>query len=135
MAGTKIADIVAAADAARAGLGAQEAALQAEIQAVDDIVFQRPLTAAEGAKRQDLRAAQTACRAAQVELSFVTLQALDQSTEVTRLINAFKSVNQNLADAHQKLEKISAVAKEIEAGAAAVAQVAGQLVALAAKFP
>src|SRR5262245_50890016 len=84
------------AEAARTLLTTQENALQRAINEIDDIEWLRPLTTDERNQRQKLRAGQTAVRAAQIELSFVTLRALDQTPEVQRLINAFKTINRDL---------------------------------------
>ena len=106
--------VLVKADAARALLTKQEVDLQGEINAIDDIEWDRPLTAEERSRRQQRRSAQTAVRAAKIELSFITLRALDQSPEVQRLINAFRSINQDLK---QELDQLKSIAGYAETAA------------------
>lgn len=98
------------AEAARTLLSKKEEELQRDIDQIDDIEWDRPLTAPERSRRLELRAAQTATRAAKIELSFITLRALDQNPEVLRLINAFRSINQDLSHELGRLNEIATAA-------------------------
>lgn len=122
-----IKEIVADSDAVHAELAQQEAALQTEIGNIDDIEWERPLNDAERQQRKDLRAALTDCRAAMIEMSFVTLRALDQAPEVKRLANALKSINAELKDSLKRVEKIASIAKTIPKVLAGIEKVAGKL--------
>jgi hypothetical protein len=98
------------AETARALLSQKEEELQREIDQIDDIEWDRPLTDAERGRRKEKRAAQTATRAAKIELSFITLRALDQHPEVLRLVNAFRSINQDLGHELGRLNEIAEAA-------------------------
>lgn len=119
-------------DAAHDQLATTEASLQRKINDVDDIEWTRPLTADERDNRKRLRDAQTATRSAMVELSFVTLQAMDQSSEVQRLVNAFQSINAELKSATDRVNKIANIAATTEKVISAIAQIAAQLAKFAA---
>jgi hypothetical protein len=99
------------AEKARGLLSMKNLEIQREIDAIDDIEWDRPLNATEVKQRKEKRAAQTAVRAAQIELSFVTLRALNESTEVQRLTNAFRSINRELKKDLDKLNEIGKAAE------------------------
>ena len=99
------------AEKARGLLSMKNLEIQREIDAIDDIEWDRPLNATEVKQRKEKRAAQTAVRAAQIELSFVTLRALNESTEVQRLTNAFRSINRDLKKDLDKLNEIGKAAE------------------------
>ena len=97
--------------AARALLSAKNLEIQQQIDAIDDIEWDRPLNATEIKQRKDKRASQTALRAASIELSFVTLRALNESSEVIRLTNAFQSINRDLKKDLDRLNEIGQAAQ------------------------
>lgn len=103
--------VLESAEKARGLLSMKNLEIQREIDAIDDIEWDRPLNATELKQRKEKRAAQTAVRAAQIELSFVTLRALDESTEVQRLTNAFRSINRDLKKDLDKLNEIGKAAE------------------------
>ena len=103
--------VLESAEKARGLLSMKNLEIQREIDAIDDIEWDRPLNATELKQRKEKRAAQTAVRAAQIELSFVTLRALNESTEVQRLTNAFRSINRDLKKDLDKLNEIGKAAE------------------------
>jgi hypothetical protein len=103
--------VLESAEKARGLLSMKNLEIQREIDAIDDIEWDRPLNATEVKQRKEKRAAQTAVRAAQIELSFVTLRALNESTEVQRLTNAFRSINRDLKKDLDKLNEIGKAAE------------------------
>lgn len=129
---TEIAQIVQQSNDARQLLLDQDSELESMILTIEDIEWTRPLNAAERARRVKLRNAQTGCRAAQRELAFVTLQALNQSQEVQRLINALSGVNRDVADALKKVDGIVKVTGTIAKVTSAIEQVLGKLAGLLA---
>lgn len=120
------------ADAARTLLATQENALQRAINEFDDIEWLRTLTTDERNQRQKLRAGQTAVRAAQIELSFVTLRALDQTPEVQRLINAFKTINKDLKQQLERLKSIAEIAQTVARVVDVITKIAADLAKLLA---
>ena len=77
-------EILDSASDAQGKLTAQEKTLQNEIQNIDDVEFDHPLTDEQKKLRENLRTAQKQCRAGMAELAFVTLAALDNSAEVQK---------------------------------------------------
>ena len=120
-------EILDSADDAQRKLAAQEKTLQKEIQNIDDIEFDHPLTDEEKRLRENLRTAQTQCRAGMVELAFVTLEALDDSAEVQNLASAFKTINADLKTALDRVKHLASIAATAQQVVDAVAKVATQL--------
>lgn len=128
---SNIDQIVSDAVRVRADLAIQETRLQDEIDKIDDLEFTAPLTDQQRQKRQQLRAAQTSCRGAMVELSNVTITALDTSPEVKRLINAFQSISKDLDDDLTKLGDLAQAADTVAQIIGALAQIAAKLATIA----
>lgn len=120
-------EILDSADDAQRKLASQEKTLQTEIQNIDDIEFDHPLTDEEKKLRENLRTAQTQCRAGMAELAFVTLEALDNSAEVQNLANAFKTINADLKTALDRVKHLASIAATAQQVVDAVAKVATQL--------
>lgn len=129
---SEIKEIVANARIARDGMLETDRKLDEGIIAIDEIAWSRELRASERSERARLRAAQTACRAAQIELSFVTIQALDQSQEVNRLINAIGAANKDVKEALEKVKNIVKITQGIAKVTAALEKVAIGLAGLVA---
>jgi soluble cytochrome b562 len=127
-------DIVKSAQAARRSLSDLEQKLQSEIDSIDFAAFRegRDLTAAEIAKRTQLRASQGELRDAFVQLAFVTVSRLDDSAEVAALSGRMERINRGLADDLDRLKRVAGFAKAVAGVADGVAKVAARLVALAA---
>ena len=120
-------EILDSADDAQRKLAAQERTLQKEIQNIDDVEFDHPLTEEQEKLRKNLRAAQKQCRAGMAELAFVTLEALDNSAEVQNLANAFKTINADLEAALDRVKHLASIAATAQQVVDAVAKVAAQL--------
>ena len=120
-------EILDSAADAQAKLIAQEKTLQNEIQNIDDVEFDHPLTDEQKKLRQDLRTAQKQCRAGIMELAFVTLEALDDSAEVQNLAGAFKTINADLKAALDRVKHLASIAATMQQVVDAVAKVATQL--------
>ena len=125
--GRSLEQIIKDAEAAHKTLAEREQSIQREINALDDVEWDRPLNKTEQEKRRQLRTAQDNTRAAKTELSFVTLGALNQSSEVQRLVNAFKGINADLKSDLKRLEKIEKVAAATVKSIAAIEKVAQEL--------
>jgi hypothetical protein len=123
--------IVAEAAKVQTDLEAQEARLEDEIDKIDNLESTAPLTDQQRLQRKQLRAAQTSCRAAMVELSNVTLTVLDNSPEVKRLINSFQSINKDLEGDLKQLGDLAQAANTVAQIVGALAQVAAKLATVA----
>ena len=120
-------EILDSADDARGKLTAQEKTLQKEIQNIDDVEFDHPLTDEQKKLRENLRAAQKQCRAGMAELAFVTLEALDDSAEVQKLASAFKTISADLKAALDRVNHLASIAATAQQVVDAVAKVGTQL--------
>ena len=120
-------EILDSASDAQGKLTAQEKTLQNEIQNIDDVEFDHPLTDEQKKLRENLRTAQKQCRAGMAELAFVTLEALDNSAEVQKLANAFKTINADLKTALDRVKHLASIAATVQQVVDAVAKVAAQL--------
>ena len=127
-----IREIVEQARITRSGLALQESSLQDKIDDLDDLQWVRKLTKKEREQRKQLRTAQTNVRAAMVQLSFVTIRALDQSSEISRLINAFQSINLDLKKDIEDIEGAAEVALAIQNTMAQIAAIAANVARLVA---
>lgn len=120
-------EILNSASDAQGKLTAQEKTLQNEIQNIDDVEFDHPLTDEQKKLRENLRTAQKQCRAGMAELAFVTLAALDNSAEVQKLANTFKTINADLKTALDRVKHLASIAATVQQVVDAVAKVAAQL--------
>ena len=120
-------EILDSASDAQGKLTAQEKTLQNEIQNIDDVEFDHPLTDEQKKLRENLRTAQKQCRAGMAELAFVTLEALDNSAEVQKLANTFKTINADLKTALDRVKHLASIAATVQQVVDAVAKVAAQL--------
>jgi len=120
-------EILDSASDAQGKLTAQEKTLQNEIQNIDDVEFDHPLTDEQKKLRENLRTAQKQCRAGMAELAFVTLAALDNSAEVQKLANTFKTINADLKTALDRVKHLASIAATVQQVVDAVAKVAAQL--------
>jgi hypothetical protein len=134
--GESIQDIVAAAQAARRNLSDLEQRLQSEIDKIDFDAFEngRDLTEEETGRRTQLRASQSEVRDAFIELAFVTVSRLDESTEVATLSARMDRINRGLSDDLARLKQIAEFAKTVAKVANGVAKVAAQIAKQAAKL-
>ncbi len=132
--GESVDDIVRSAQAARRDLSDLEHELQTGIDSIDSAAFQqgRDLTAAETAKRTQLRASQAEVRDAFIQLAFVTVSRLDDSTEVAALSARMQGINSGLADDLARLKRIAQFAETAAKVVDGVANVAAQVAKLAA---
>jgi predicted nucleic acid-binding Zn-ribbon protein len=129
-----IAEIEAAAETAENGIGELQAGLQAEQRRIRRDAFDagRQLTPQETQRLSEIDVAQSRLTAALKELSFVTLQNLDNSAEVQQLQSQMDGINRGLAgdlDRLKKLEEFSATAAKV---ADTIAQIVAKLAPLAA---
>jgi len=120
-------EILDSASDAQGKLTAQEKTLQNEIQNIDDVEFDHPLTDEQKKLRENLRTAQKQCRAGMAELAFVTLEALDNSADVQDLADAFKTINADLKTALDRVKHLASIAATVQQVVDAVAKVAAQL--------
>jgi hypothetical protein len=107
------AEIVAEADAQIAALQTTERATNREINAIKDIEWDRPLTAEERKRVDDLRAMRAATLAAIEEISFITMAALDKADEVKRIRNAVAGVIADLKDKKKRIDRIGQIATKV----------------------
>jgi hypothetical protein len=129
-----IKQIEAAAQQAESAIGALQRKLQAEQRQIRREAFteDRALSSQEQQRLADIAAAQQGLTNALIELSFVTLQNLDNSAAVQQLQNRMTQINQGLTGDLDKLKRLAAFAATVAKVADTVAQVAAKLAALAA---
>jgi hypothetical protein len=129
-----IKQIEAAAQQAESAIGALQRKLQAEQRQIRREAFteDRALNSQEQQRLADIAAAQQGLTNALIELSFVTLQNLDNSAAVQQLQNRMTQINQGLTGDLDKLKRLAAFAATVAKVADTVAQVAAKLAALAA---
>jgi hypothetical protein len=129
-----IKQIETAAQQAESAIGALQRKLQAEQRQIrrDAFIKDRALTSQEEQRLADIAAAQLGLTNALIELSFVTLQNLDNSAEVQQLQKRMDQVNERLTGDLDKLKRIEAFAATVAKVADTVAKVAAKLAPLAA---
>jgi hypothetical protein len=127
-----VSQIIELARIVRSEMAQQETTIQDEIDDIDDIQWERPLTDAEREQRKQLRVAQTNVRAAMVQLSNVSVRALDQAPEISRLINAFEAINNDLTKDIEDIHEAAAVAEAIQNAVAQIADIAAKVAKLLA---
>jgi hypothetical protein len=130
-----IRQIEAAAQKAESAIGVLQRKLQAEQRQIRRQAFlddDRALTPQEQQRLADIAATQQALTNALVQLSFVTLQNLDNSAQVQQLQGRMNQINQGLAGDLDRLKRIEAFAATVAKVADTIAQVATKLAALAA---
>ena len=127
-----VSQIIEQARKVRSDMAQQESTIQDEIDDIDDIQWERPLTDAEREQRKQLRVAQTNVRAAMVQLSNVSVRALDQAPEISRLINAFEAINNDLTKDIEDIHEAAAVAEAIQNAVAQIADIAAKVAKLLA---
>ena len=126
--------IEAAAKSAESSIFTLQRKLQTEQRQIRRQAFfeDRALTAQEEARLADIATAQDGLSDALIELSFVTLQNLDNSAEVQQLQRRMDQVNQRLTGDLNKLKQIEAFAATVAKVADTIAKVAAKLAPLAA---
>jgi len=107
------AQILADADAQIAALQQTERSTNQQINAIKDNEWDRPLTDAERAEIDNLRAMRAAALSAIEEVSFVTMAALDKADEVKRIRNAIAGVIADLRDKKKRIERIGQIANKV----------------------
>jgi hypothetical protein len=129
-----IAQIDASAKTAENAIAGLQKQLQAEQRQIRRTAFlaDRPLTADEQGSLDDIAAAQKNLNDCLIELSFVTLQSLDNAAEVQRLRANMDRINQGLAGDLDKLKRIESASATVAKVADTVAKVAAQVAKLAA---
>jgi hypothetical protein len=129
-----IKQIEAAAQKAESAIGVLQRKLQAEQRQIRRQAFleDRALTAQEQQRLADIAATQQALTNALVQLSFVTLQNLDNSAQVQQLQSRMNQINQGLIGDLDKLKQLEAFAATVAKVADTIAQVAAKLASLAA---
>ncbi|MEZ5830016.1 MAG: hypothetical protein R3D05_02415 [Dongiaceae bacterium] len=127
--------VVADAGNARQQLAALDHQLQSEIDAIVFTAFKggRPLSSDDIEKRKQLRATQMEVRDQFNVLSFVTLQRLDDTDEVSQLLHQMNTINAGLQDDFRRLKKIKRYAAIIAGVTDAVAKATEKLAVIAAK--
>ncbi len=127
-------EIIADAKATRRDLADLEQELQEEIDAIRFRAFQegRAMTAEEQATRNERRAQKAEARAVYMDLTFVTLQRLNESDELKQLARKMDEVNRGLSDDLDQLKQIAGYAETAAKVADGIAKVAEKVVALAA---
>lgn len=131
---TTIKQIEAAAKSAESSIFTLQRKLQAEQRQIRREAFfgDRALTAQEQARLADIATVQEGLNDALIELSFVTLQNLDNSAEVQQLQTRMDQVNERLTGDLDKLKRIEAFAATVAKVADTIAKVAARLAPLAA---
>ncbi len=127
-------DIIAEAKIARRNLGDLEQDLQEEIDEIRFLAFseKRPLTDAEKTTLNERRAGKAEARAAHAEMTFVTLQRINQSEELQQLKKKMDEINKGLKDDLDHLKDLVRYAKVAADVAESVEKVATQVAAIAA---
>lgn len=99
--------IIEIARGTRAELSSLQLDLEVEIEAIEQAAFaaNRPMTNAETKRHDQLRAALAETHDAFRELGLVTLQALNSSDTVTRLLADIEDVNKQIESDLQRLKK------------------------------
>lgn len=129
------AEVVAEANNARRQLATLEQQLQEEIDEIDFTAFRagRPPTAAEIARRRELRTTQGEVRDQFKVLAFVTARRLDETDEVSFLLREMHNINVGLQDDFERLQRLQRYAQVAAEVADAVAKATAKLAAIAAK--
>ncbi len=126
--------IIEIARGTRAELSSLQLDLEVEIEAIEQAAFaaNRPMTNAETKRHDQLRAALAETHDAFRELGFVTLQALNSSDTVTRLLADIEDVNKQIESDLQRLKKIAKFAETAANILDGLAKLAAKLASLAA---
>jgi hypothetical protein len=129
-----IKQIEAAAQQAESAIGALQRKLQAEQRQIRREAFleDRGLNSQEEQRLADIAAAQQGLTNALIELSFVTLQNLDNSAAVRQLQSRMNQINEGLTGDLDKLKRLEALSATVAKVADTIAQVAAKLASLAA---
>lgn len=130
-----IEEILAARDAARQEIYSKARQISDRAEAIKDRGYDRPLTAEEIGELGELTAAMGALRDAENELVMITVRALDESPEVTRLINVITGVNDSLSAKLKEIQSVAKTVKKIGDLIRAVEKVVQGLGKLAAMMP
>jgi chromosome segregation ATPase len=121
------AEIVAAANAQIAALQETERETNQQIAAIKDNEWDRPLTDAERASIDDLRATLASTLSAIEEVSYVTMAALDKTDEVKRIRNAIAGVIADLTAKKARIDKFGQIATKIGNAIGGLQDLAGKL--------
>ena len=103
-------NIVAAARARKSELNAIIDRLGDKIEEITSKEYNKPLSADQKTQVRELTMAQIAAIHAKTELSYITLQTLDASDELTRIINALKRARGELDAKRNTIVRIGVVA-------------------------
>jgi hypothetical protein len=120
-------DILASAQAQLAALQVIDGKFAAQIAAIKDAEWDRPLSDKELSQLSMLRAQQRPVLAAIEELSYVTMQALDDSDNIQRLSNALSGVVKGLMSESNNIAMIDGGAKNITAICGAISKLLPQI--------
>jgi len=125
--------IIEIARATRAHLSSLQLDLEVDIEAIEQTAFSedRALTPAETTRHDQLRAALGETHEAFRELGFVTLQTLDSSTAVRRLLADIKDVNRQIESDLHRLQSIAKFAQTASSILDGLAKLAAGLASLA----
>ena len=124
-------DIVASAQQQLTALQAINSSINTRIAAIKDAEWNASLTDQEIGQINALRAQQQPILSAIEELSYVTLGALDQSDEISRMGSALAGVVKGLDAQAAQIAAIDASAKNISGVSKAIAGLIPQIQALA----
>jgi hypothetical protein len=102
--------ILASSKAAQQELYDKELQLKARREKIKDTGYDGPLTPAQIAELKAITASQGALAEMQTEISVMTVTSLNQSAEVTRLVNVVTAINEDLKG---KLDQLNAISKTI----------------------
>lgn len=118
----------------RARLSALELELAADIEALEQTAFAagRPMTKAETAQHDQLRATLGETRDAFAALGFVTLQALNSSDTLKRLLADIRDANQEIRSDLERLKKIAKFAQTAASILDGLAKLVAKVAAIAA---
>lgn len=90
----------------------------------------RPLTAGEVERRKEIAATRGELAEAMEVLGLDTVDALEEASDVDKLLSSIGAVNQQLEDDLERLKKLEEKAKKAEAVAKGLAEVTSKLLSL-----
>lgn len=123
------------AQKAHAALATQQAGLLQEVRGVKDrarMGQNRPLNDDENATIDRLLGAAAACGSAMEDVALVTIEALENDSEIRFLTQAFADLNGALEARLKQVENVAVVAANVTKVVAAIAKIVEKLAVLAA---
>jgi hypothetical protein len=123
--------IMASANAQIAALQETERSINQEISTVKDKEWNNPLTDADRAELDDLRATRASVLSAMEEVSFVTMAALDKTDELQRIKNAMVGVIADLRAKQRLIQRIGQIAGKVTTVVTGVQDLSSKLQAFA----